>query len=84
MNLIRRLYQLNPRWREEISRDPVEAGIELGLLDPDEMEAEAMELDFRETALQDEAEEQEELRSYQDLLDNLPEYDDDDEEKPLY
>lgn len=48
MNLIKKLGECNPRWRDEISADPIEAAIELGLIEPEEVDPEMpKELDFR-------------------------------------
>lgn len=47
MNLIRQLSTVNPRWREEISSNPLEAAVELGLLEPEDIDPEIpQELDF--------------------------------------
>lgn len=46
MNLLQQLDAAYPGWREEISREPIEAAIELGLLEPDDMEGDELALDF--------------------------------------
>ena len=44
VNLIRKLTAINPRWRDEVAEDPIEAAIELGLIENTEGDPE--ELDF--------------------------------------
>jgi hypothetical protein len=46
-NLIRQLNDYDPNWRETISTDPLEAAVEIGLLEPEELDGdEYAELDF--------------------------------------
>lgn len=45
MNLIQQLSEAYPRWRQEISANPIEAAIELGILDEDPADS-VPELDF--------------------------------------
>lgn len=37
-NLIRKLDSIDPQWRERIDPDPLCAAVELGLLEPDELD----------------------------------------------
>lgn len=47
MNLLRRLDETHPGWRDEISSDPIVAAIELGLLEHDGKDTPG-ELDFHD------------------------------------
>jgi hypothetical protein len=45
--LIERLDNYDPQWRRSISADPLEAAVEIGLLEPEELDGEEhAELDF--------------------------------------
>jgi hypothetical protein len=48
-NLIRKLDAYDPHWRETVSPDPVEAAIELGMLDAEDADDEEYQpLDFND------------------------------------
>ena len=46
MNLIRMLNSYDPKWRTTVASDPLEAAVELGLIDPEDLDSECVELDF--------------------------------------
>ena len=46
-NLLRQLDDYDPKWRENISRDPLESAVEIGLLEPEDLE-EYQPLDFND------------------------------------
>jgi len=47
MNLIRQLSKVDPQWRINISSDPIEAAIELGIIEPEDVDPEMpKELNF--------------------------------------
>lgn len=46
MNLIQRLNAYDPNWRLTVASDPLEAAVELGLIEPEELDSECAELDF--------------------------------------
>ena len=49
MNLIQKLNAYDPNWRENVASDPVEAGVELGLLEADALDGDDYEeLDFND------------------------------------
>ena len=48
--LIQQLNEINPRWRDEIASDPLDAAVELGLIEPEELE-DYQELDFHDDRL---------------------------------
>lgn len=39
-NLIQKLSDYDPKWRENISPNPLEAAVEIGLLDPEDLDDE--------------------------------------------
>ena len=47
MNLLSKLRAYDKNWRENISSDPIEAAIEIGLLEPEEIE-DYQPLDFND------------------------------------
>ncbi len=52
MNLIQRLNEINPRWRDEIAFDPLDAAVELGLIEPEELDDEGYEpLNFHDEVI---------------------------------
>lgn len=46
--LLEQLDQASPGWRENISRDPLEAAVELGLIEPEDLDTECQELNFHD------------------------------------
>jgi hypothetical protein len=49
MNLLEKLAAHDPKWRENISPDPLEAAVEVGLLEPEALDADDYKpLDFNE------------------------------------
>ena len=49
MNLLQQLDAYDPKWRENISPDPLEAAVEIGLLEPEALDDEGYEeLDFND------------------------------------
>ena len=46
MNLIQRLNAYDPNWRENVASDPLEAAVELGLIEAEDLDSECTELDF--------------------------------------
>jgi hypothetical protein len=49
VNLIQQLNEYNPRWRYEIATDPIDAAIEIGLIEPEDVDPEVPEeLNFHE------------------------------------
>ena len=47
MNLIAKLNEYDPNWRDNVASDPIEAGVELGILEADALDDEEYaELDF--------------------------------------
>lgn len=48
MCLLRKLAEINPRWREEIAPDPLDAAVELGLVEPEDLDPDYKELDFND------------------------------------
>lgn len=48
MNILAKLNAYDPKWRENISPDPLEAAVEIGLLDAEDLDADYQELDFNE------------------------------------
>ena len=48
MNLIARLNKIDPRWRENIASDPLDAAVELGLIEPEDLDENIQELDFND------------------------------------
>ena len=46
MNLIRMLNSYDPKWRVNVASDPLEAAVELGLIEPEDLDSECTELDF--------------------------------------
>ena len=47
-NLIRKLDELEPGWRESISSDPVEAAIELSIIEPEDCDEGYRPLEFND------------------------------------
>ena len=45
MNLLEQLDKIDPNWRENVSSNPLEAAVELCLIEPEELE-DYQELDF--------------------------------------
>jgi len=48
MNLLRQLNAYDPDWRRNIAADPLEAAVEIGLIEAEDLDEEARELDFNE------------------------------------
>ena len=46
MNLIARLTEIDPKWRENVASDPLDAAVELGLIEPEDLDADMQELNF--------------------------------------
>jgi hypothetical protein len=46
MNLVRELDRYDPKWRENISPDPLEAGVEVGLIEAEDLDDDCQPLDF--------------------------------------
>lgn len=38
MNLLQKLHKVCPTWRETVASDPLDAAVELGLLEPEELD----------------------------------------------
>ena len=47
-NLIKTLTNINPRWRVEVASDPLDAAVELGLIEPEDLDEDYEELDFHD------------------------------------
>jgi hypothetical protein len=48
VNLIAELYAYDRDWRANISPDPIEAAIEIGLIEPEETDPDCQPLDFND------------------------------------
>lgn len=48
INLIAKLAEIDPKWRENIASDPLDAAVELGLIEPEDLDAEMQELEFND------------------------------------
>jgi len=46
MNLLQKLNEYDPKWRETISPDPLEAAVEIGLLEAEDLDTDCQPLDF--------------------------------------
>ena len=46
MNLIKRLDAYDPKWRDTVASDPLDAAVELGLIEPEDVDNDYRELDF--------------------------------------
>ena len=48
MNLIAKLNELDPKWRETIASDPLDAAVELGLIEAEDLDENVQELEFND------------------------------------
>ncbi len=48
MNLLQKLDAIEPKWRETIATNPLDAAVELGLIEPEDLDEDYPELDFNE------------------------------------
>ena len=48
LSLIEQLEKVDPEWRHNVSNNPLEAAVELGLLEPEDLDEAGQPLDFND------------------------------------